>query len=133
MITGLAHVCFTVRDLEQSLSFYRDRLGLRSAFDFVNDKGERFGVYLHVGGRSFIELFQGEAGQATDAQSDRHLCLEVDDIEATVATLRERGIEVSSPQMGSDHAWQSWLADPDGNRIELHCYMPQSKQAAWLR
>ena len=28
MITGLAHACFTVSDLERSLAFYRDALGL---------------------------------------------------------------------------------------------------------
>jgi len=132
MITGLAHVCFTVRDLDASIAFYRDKLGLTPAFDFINDRGERFGIYLHVGGRSFIELFQGEVGGATPAQSYRHLCLEVDDIEATAAALRERGIEVSRVEMGGDQSWQSWLTDPDGNRIELHCYTPQSKQAAWL-
>jgi glyoxylase I family protein len=132
MITGLAHVCFTVRDLDESIAFYRDKLGLTPAFDFVNDRGERFGIYLHVGGRSFIELFQGEVGEATPAQSYRHLCLEVDDIEATAAALREQGIEVSRVEMGGDQSWQAWLTDPDGNRIELHCYTPQSKQAAWL-
>ena len=132
MIRGLAHVCFTVRDLDASIAFYRDKLGLTPAFDFINDRAERSGIYLHVGGRSFIELFQGEVGEATPAQSYRHLCLEVDDIEATAAALRERGLEVSRVEMGGDQSWQSWLTDPDGNRIELHCYTPQSKQAAWL-
>ncbi len=57
MITGLAHVCFNVSDLEASLAFYRDRLGLKHAFDFNDESGARFGVYLHVVALSFIELF----------------------------------------------------------------------------
>ena len=64
MITALAHSCFVVRNLEASIAFYRDALGLTPAFDFLNEHGERYGVYLHVGGRSFIELFQGEVEPA---------------------------------------------------------------------
>lgn len=132
MITGIAHVCFTVRDLEASVRFYRDALGLRPAFDFINDKGARFGAYLHAGQRTFVELFQGEVGEAPAKPSYRHFCLEVDDIEATVADLKARGVEVSPPKLGSDRSWQAWLADPDGNRIELHAYTAQSKQGPAL-
>lgn len=132
MVKRLAHVCFTVRDLDASEAFYRDKLGLRPAFDFLDAQGERFGVYLHVGGRNFIELFRGDLGEPAGGQSYRHFCLEVDDVEATVAELRSRGVEVTDPKLGSDGSWQAWLSDPDGNRIELHGYTPESKQAPWL-
>ena len=52
--------------------------------------------------------------------------------EATVATLRERGLEVSDPKLGTDRSWQAWITDPDGNRIELHHYTAESKQAPHL-
>ncbi len=133
MITALAHCCFLVRDLDTSLVFYRDKLGLTPAFDFINEQGERYGVYLHVGGRSFIELFQGETEPPAAGQSFRHVCLEVDDIEATVAALRARGIEVTPVTMGCDHTWQAWLTDPDGNSIELHGYTPESQQGPWIK
>ena len=132
MIKALAHACFVVSDLDASEAFYRDKLGLKPAFDFVNDHGKRFGVYLHVGGRSFIELFEGKTAEPAEGQSFQHLCLEVDDIEATVAELRGRGVEVTDPQMGGDGSFQAWLADPDGNRIELHHYTPNSKQTPWV-
>lgn len=132
MITGMAHACFTVSDLERSLKFYRDALDLKPAFDFVNDEGRRFGIYLHLGGRNFVELFEGQLGEQADGQSYRHICLEVDDIESTVQTLRDRGIEVSDPKLGGDRSWQAWITDPDGNRIELHNYTAKSKQAPYL-
>jgi glyoxylase I family protein len=132
MITGLAHACFTVSDLERSLAFYRDALGLKPAFDFINKEGRRFGVYLHLGGRSFVELFEGQLGERAEGQSYRHICLEVDDIQSTVHTLRERGLEVSDPKLGGDQSWQAWITDPDGNRIELHHYTAESKQAPYL-
>jgi len=132
MITGMAHACFTVSDLERSLAFYRDALGLNPAFDFVNDEGRRFGIYLHLGGRTFIELFEGQLGERAEGQPFRHICLEVDDIQSTVVALRERGLEVSDPKLGTDRSWQAWITDPDGNRIELHHYTAESKQAPHL-
>ena len=133
MITALAHACFTVSDLERSIQFYRDGLGLTPAFDFKDANGRRFGLYLHVEGRSFIELFVGQVTPPSDKQSFRHICLEVDDIEATVRTLRDRGIEVSEPKLGGDQSYQAWITDPDGNRMELHQYTPKSWQAPSLR
>jgi catechol 2,3-dioxygenase-like lactoylglutathione lyase family enzyme len=132
MITGMAHACFTVSDLDASIHFYQDLLGLKPAFDFRREDGTRFGLYLHLGGRAFIELFQGQLGERAEGQSYRHICLEVDDIESTVADLRARGVEVSDPKLGGDQSWQAWIADPDGNRIELHAYTPESWQAPHL-
>jgi catechol 2,3-dioxygenase-like lactoylglutathione lyase family enzyme len=132
MITGLAHTCFTVSDLDRALTFYRDALGLEEAFDFTDDEGRRYGIYLHLGERNFIELFEGTVAEPAEGQSFRHICLEVDDIEATVKTLRERDLEVSPIKMGRDHSYQAWITDPDGNRIELHQYTPDSWQAPSL-
>jgi catechol 2,3-dioxygenase-like lactoylglutathione lyase family enzyme len=133
MIKGMAHVCFVVKDLEKSIAFYRDKLGLTPAFDFINDKGERFGIYLHVSGRQFIELFVGQPQPASPGQSYKHLCLEVDDFDGTVAELQRRGVEVTGVKLGIDQSWQAWIADPDGNRMELHGYTAQSRQAPWLK
>lgn len=132
MITALAHACYTVRDLDASVGFYVGTLGLQHAFDFVREDGERFGVYLHVGGRSFIELFVGDVTRGAEGSSYRHLCLEVDDLPAMVALLRSRGVEITDPLLGSDHSWQAWLTDPDGNLIELHQYTPHSRQGPFL-
>ncbi len=128
MIMGLAHICHTVTDLEASIDFYENKLGFSHAFDFINDEGKRFGVYLHIGGRNFIELFTGKVDREAKGGSYRHCCLEVDDINATASELRNNGVEVSEVKMGSDNSWQAWLTDPDGNRMELHQYTPTSKQ-----
>jgi catechol 2,3-dioxygenase-like lactoylglutathione lyase family enzyme len=132
IIAGLAHVCFVVADLERSTSFYCETLGLQRAFSFVNDQGVVFGHYIHLGGRQFIELFQRELAARADGQSYQHLCLEVENLSHTVTTLRQRGVDCTEPKLGSDNAWQAWIQDPDGNRIELHQYTPEAKQMAWL-
>ncbi len=133
MITGLAHLCFVVKDLDKSIAFYTEKLGLKPAFDFRTPEGQRYGIYLHVGGRCFIELFIGKLAGRAEGQTYQHLCLEVDDINATATALRAGGVEVTEVKMGSDHSWQAWLADPEGNRIELHQYTPESWQRPHLK
>ena len=133
MITGLAHAAFVVSDLEASVAFYCEKLGLTEAFAFLREDGSKSGVYIHVGARTFLEFFQGELAGSAEGQAYRHLCLEVDDIHATVKTLRDRGVEVTDVKTGGDRALQAWTSDPDGLRIELHQYTPESKQTAWLK
>lgn len=132
MIRGLSHICFVVSDLGESTAFYRDKLGLREAFELVILDGKVRGVYLHVGGRTFIELFEGKPDPTPSGAGYRHFCLEVADIELVVKTLRGRDVEVSDIQTGTDGSYQAWLADPDGNRIELHQFTEQSRQTAAL-
>ena len=128
MITGLSHACFVVSNLEESARFYRDQLGLREAFALNLNEGRVGGMYLSVGGRTFIELFQGEAERTPPNASYKHICLEVDDIQATVDELKGRGVDVGEITLGGDQSYQAWLADPDGNRIELHQFTENSLQ-----
>jgi len=132
MIHGLAHVCFIVSDLNRSLEFYGGKLGFKTAFEFRRENGERHGIYLKAGARTFIELFQGQPAARADNQSYAHICLEVDDVAQTVAELRATGLEVTEPKLGRDQSWQAWVNDPDGNQIELHGYTPKSWQVPHL-
>ena len=81
MIRGISHACYRVSDLDAAIGFYVDALGCRHAFDFTRDDGTRFGAYVYIGSRTFIELFQRDLSQPapTGASPYQHLCLEVDD------------------------------------------------------
>jgi len=131
MLMGLSHVCFGVEDLDRSVEFYTKKLGLRHAFDFTGDDGRRTGAYLHLGARTFLELFPGKAA-GDGGGSFRHICIEVESMESAVAEFRARGTEVSDPRIGADGNPQAWLSDPDGNRIELHELRPEGLQARAL-
>ena len=132
MITGIAHACYTVSNLDAAEAFYVGKLGLKKAFDFVDDDGKRFGVYIRVGRRTFVELFTGTPQPGESKGSYCHLCLEVDNLKQTVADLRVRGVAVTDPMLGKDQSWQAWIDDVDGNRIELHEYTAASWQAPHL-
>ena len=132
MITGLAHVCFVVNDLDASIKFYTEVMGFTQGFDFISEQGERFGIYLRVGRRTFVELFQGDLAARAEQQSYQHFCLEVEDFDKTVEELRARGAEVTDVKLGMDKSWQGWIVDPDGNRMELHGYTDESWQKPYL-
>ncbi len=52
-------------------------------------------------------------------------------MDATLRQLAERGLPIEgAATLGQDNNWQYWIADPDGNRIELMQIMPQSPHAA---
>lgn len=128
----LAHLAFTVSDMEKSIAFYCGGLGCTHAFSIADPQtGKPWIEYLRVGTGQFIELFYPGEGFAPCAGSYLHVCLEVADCEAFVKELESRGVPILIyPKKGNDHNTQAWVADPDGNRIELMQIDPTSPQAA---
>ncbi|MCY4536829.1 MAG: VOC family protein [Chloroflexi bacterium] len=127
MIKQLAHVCIGAADLERTERFYVDLLGMELAFEFMRG-GERIGFYLRAGGTSFIEVFAERESLKDGRASLKHFCLEVEDLDALTAKLTAQGVEVSAKKFGADNAWQAWITDPNGLRIELMQYTEGSAQ-----
>jgi lactoylglutathione lyase len=120
MITDIGHAAFAAHDLDRALEFYA-LLGIRESFRLNREDGSLMLIYLHVAGDRFVEMFPG--GPPPDPNrkgSFMHLCLLVDDLQATVARLRAAGVAIDrEPKVGLDRNWQAWIHDPDGNPIEL--------------
>jgi len=127
MIKKLAHVCIMARDLAETERFYCDLLGFERVFDFIRE-GNVAGYYLKVSGRTYVEVFQSGESTKPEGFPIRHICFEVDDIEATLKRLRDGGYEVTEKKLGADHSWQAWVTDPSGVRIEFHEYTDESSQ-----
>ena len=133
MILGIGHAAYGVADLEVSLRFYVEQLRLEKAFHLNRPDGSLWIVYLYVGDGAFIELFPEHEAPGTNAGSYKHLCLRVDDMDRTLDDLKDRGLELLGPaSVGSDGNTQAWLADPDGNLIELMQIAPDSLQGTVL-
>ncbi|WP_425988879.1 VOC family protein [Ensifer sp. R-19] len=134
---GFTHVALKVHDLDAQLSFYERVMGFREMFRLPNEDGSVFLVYLRINDRQYLELFPGAIGEHAPnpaARGYQHICLEVADVDATVETLRARGARMclwrndlsgiyevngTAITMGRDGNRQSWIKDPEGNRIEL--------------
>ena len=118
MIKAIAHVAFSVTDMERSVDFYCNKLGFKDAFEMKKD-GKPIIRYIKVSKNQFIELFYGN-GDFGNKHSYSHLCLEVDDIDMIANHLKQIGIALTSPvKQGMDTNYQCWAQDPDGNKIEF--------------
>ena len=123
----LGHVVFYVKDLEQSLMFYRDVVGFKEIGTTFSGKA----VAL-TSGRTHHEILLIEVGAAPAPPSGvrrglYHIGIKIGDSFETLRTakkeLEQRGIPISGM---SDHTvTQSlYLQDPDGNEVELYVDAP---------
>ncbi|HEY3757951.1 MAG TPA: VOC family protein [Opitutaceae bacterium] len=118
----LNHVAIAVSDVPRSVRFYRDALGLleipRPAFNFP-------GAWFRVGSNQELHLIGGHAGPVAAAKrGEGHFALRVPDLATAEQTLRARHAPFDGPMRRPDGARQIFLADPDGNVIELCADLP---------
>ena len=127
MIKQLAHINIGSYDLNASEDFYCNILGLNKTFEFIKD-GELFGFYAGAGNTTFVEVFLEEKREEITTTLLHHLCLEVEDLDATTSEIRMKGWEISDKKLGGDNSWQAWVTDPSGVQIELMQYTKESSQ-----
>ena len=137
MIRKLAHLNFVTNDLDKIIDFYVNKLGMRVRFTLDNKEGKPFGYYFECGDTSFLEFFDqamaeemwgGRVEELNIGTRYRHFCLEVTGLDEYCQMLRSKDVAVSEISMGIDNSLQAWIADPDGNAIELMEYTPLSMQ-----
>jgi lactoylglutathione lyase len=117
------HVAFRVADLEASIRWYGEAFGAREAFRANREDGSPQLVYVELAPGQFVELFPNGKNRIQEPPEPlgyAHTCLLVDDLEAALAHLAAMGVTPANPPR-TGRAGQSlaFIADPDGNRIEL--------------
>jgi catechol 2,3-dioxygenase-like lactoylglutathione lyase family enzyme len=113
--TSLNHVSINARDLDTSVRFYRDVLGL----DPIPTPEFGYPVQWFQLGDRQLHVFERE----TEAPRYHHLALNVDDFEALYRKADELGIiereEGAAARVFPDGAVQMYIRDPAGNRVEI--------------
>ena len=108
-----------VTDLDQSLAFYRDALGLEVVSRREHEKGRFTLVYLAAPGQveAQVELtYNWDPEVYTGGRNFGHLAYEVDDIYATCRRLMDHGIVINRPPRDGHMAF---VRSPDQISIEL--------------
>ena len=111
---ALDHAAVTVTDVEQAKAFYSRVLGLRElarpdTFDFP-------GAWFKIGDSTIHLLGRPQR----DADSPRHFCLWVREVQAAARHVASRGCRVewhTKHKIPGVDRFFTW--DPDGNRIEV--------------
>jgi lactoylglutathione lyase len=118
------HTMVRVTDIERSLAFYRDALGLDVLSRKDNEAGRYTLVFLAAPGQheAQIELTynwpdsEGKSEDYTGGRNFGHVAYAVDDIYAVCRRLMEHGITISRPPRDGRMAF---VRSPDGISIEL--------------
>ena len=140
MITGMNHTGFVVKDIDKSLAFYTEVVGLE-----INWRGESEGgpvgqivgyedshlklALLRIGpeGGHVLELIEYVKPPSAERPTDEravlgasHLAFNVTDIDGTFQRLLDAGASELNPPVDLEGGRMAcYLQDPDGNWIEL--------------
>ena len=137
---NLRHLGIVVRDMEKSLAFYRDLLGME-----VTSRREETGAYLDTllgvkhgkiqtvklsagGGATLLELIEFESPEPgadperqVNTPGPTHIAVTVADVKRLSAALKRNGIRFVSEPLTSPgrRARLAFCRDPEGNLVEL--------------
>jgi catechol 2,3-dioxygenase-like lactoylglutathione lyase family enzyme len=119
-VIAIAFSVYGVTDLQRARRFYEDTLGLTPTKTYV--KGDLGMVEYDIGAGTLsigagAPLFKPAAGGGVVA-------LEVDDFDAAVRRLRERGVKFLAEPHETPVCHLVTIADPDGNLVLIHKRKP---------
>lgn len=121
MVKKLLHTRMRVNDLERTLKFYQDVLGLKVARRSVSPRGAQI-VFLETpNSDEEIEICQLPNSPVVQVQPDlMHLAFEVESIEAFAADIAKKGYQLSDgPTKTSSGSVIAFVDAPEGYEIEL--------------
>jgi len=117
----LLHTRYRVNDLEHTVKFYRDVLGLLETRRHKSPRGSELVFMKAPDSEELIELCHFPGSGPVQVQPDlTHLAFEVDSLEEFGKRLEKFGLKYSDgPHMKSDGGGIAFVDAPEGYEIEL--------------
>ncbi|HTY90499.1 MAG TPA: VOC family protein [Methanocella sp.] len=124
MIERISHVTVLVRDYDEALDFYTNKLGFEKAEDSKMPSGDRWLTVSPKQGRD-VQIVLQKPGKATFGDLTEEMlgrigqgtawAFKVDDCKKTCDELAKRGVKILSPPQDFGFAIEAMFADLYGN------------------
>ncbi len=112
-IREIGGIMYEVVDIERSIAFYRDTLGLK----LLSRPLDGMAIFKSApNSQVYLVLRQKDVNPTAEA----YAVLVVDNVVAAVEELKGQDVTVLSDAEGSLNEWLTIVADPDGNRVGLY-------------
>lgn len=122
-VTKLLHTRMRVNDVERTVKFYEQALGLTVSRRHTSPRGAQLVFLATPNSEEEIELCQMPAGTspAVQVQPDlMHLAFEVENLEAFAAELKKKGFALSDgPTVTGSGSVIAFIDAPEGYEVEL--------------
>jgi lactoylglutathione lyase len=117
----LLHTRYRVNDLERTVKFYRDILGLEEVRRHKSPRGSELVFFQAPGSPEEIELCYFPGSESVQVQPDlTHLAFEIESLEAFGKHLAAHGLKYSDgPTTTSSGSVIAFVDAPEGYEIEL--------------
>ncbi|HEY2125467.1 MAG TPA: VOC family protein [Chthoniobacterales bacterium] len=121
MIKKLLHTRYRVTDLEKTVAFYRDVLGLQEVRRHTSGRGSQLVFFKAPGSEEEIELCKfDESGPVVVGPDLTHLAFEVDNMEQFARNAAAKGYPLSDGPHRTERGDAIAFVDaPEGYEIEL--------------
>ena len=125
MLKSLHHIAIICSDYEVSKAFYTEVLGLSILAETFREARNSYKLDLALNGTYLIELFSFPNPPARPSRPEacglRHLAFAVNDLEAMIAHLNEKGVTTEAIRTDDLTGKRfTFFADPDGLPLELY-------------
>jgi lactoylglutathione lyase len=121
MVIKLLHTRYRVNDLEKTVNFYKDVLGLEEIRRHKSPRGSELVFLKTPGSEELIEICSYPASGPVVVGPDlTHLAFEVDDLEAFAKRAAAKGYPLSDgPTTSTSGSVFAFIDAPEGYEIEL--------------
>jgi lactoylglutathione lyase len=121
MVKKLLHTRYRVKDLENTVSFYKDVLGLQETRRHTSGRGSQLVFLKAPEGNEEIEICKfDESGPVIVGPDLTHLAFEVEDLEKFARESASKGYPLSDgPHKTSGGSVIAFIDAPEGYEIEL--------------
>ena len=127
MVKKLLHTRYRVSDLEKTVSFYKNVLGLKELRRHTSGRGSQLVFLKAPDSEEEIEICKfDQSGPVVVGPDLTHLAFEVDDLETFAREAAAKGYPLSDGPHASGSGKIAFIDAPEGYEIELIEHGPKS-------